>query len=86
LIKDPKQGTSLGNNIYKFRFKISSKAKGKSGGARVISLVETVLIGEVEVKEEQVTVNLLSIYDKGDTANITDKELKDFIKAFYEIR
>jgi hypothetical protein len=86
LIKDPKQGTSLGNNIYKIRFKISSKAKGKSGGARVISLVETVLIGEVEVKEEQVTVNLLSIYDKGDTANITDKELKDFIKAFYEIR
>jgi hypothetical protein len=86
LIKDPKQGTSLGNNIYKIRFKISSKAKGKSGGARVISLVETVLIGEVEVKEEEVTVNLLSIYDKADTANITDKELKDLIKAFYDIR
>lgn len=86
LIEEPKQGTSLGNNIYKIRLKISSKGKGKSGGARVISLVETILIGEVEVKEQEVTVNLLTIYDKADTANITDKELKDLIKAFHESR
>jgi mRNA-degrading endonuclease RelE of RelBE toxin-antitoxin system len=82
LLENPKQGTALGHNAYKIRLKISSKGKGKSGGARVISLVETVLIGEVEVKEEEITVNLLTIYDKADTANITDKELKDLIKLF----
>lgn len=82
LAEDPKQGTSLGHNVYKIRLKISSKGKGKSGGARVISLIEAVLIGEVDVKEEGLTVNLLTIYDKADTATITDKELKDLIKAF----
>jgi hypothetical protein len=36
------------------------------------------------VTEEEVTVNLLTIYDKADTANITDKELKDLIKILNE--
>jgi mRNA-degrading endonuclease RelE of RelBE toxin-antitoxin system len=85
LLAEPKQGTSLGNNVYKIRLKIASKGKGKSGGARVISLVETVIIGEVEVKEEEITVNLLTIYNKADTANITDRELKDLIKGFHEM-
>jgi hypothetical protein len=80
---NPKQGASLGHNAYKIRLNISGKAKGKSGGARIISLVETLLIGQIEIKEEEITVNLITIYDKADTANITDKELKDLIKAFY---
>jgi mRNA-degrading endonuclease RelE of RelBE toxin-antitoxin system len=95
LSENPEQGTSLGHNIYKIRLKISSKGKGKSGGARVISLVETVLIGAVQVHEEEVTVNLItiydkaetaniSIYDKAETANISDKELKNLIKTFYK--
>jgi mRNA-degrading endonuclease RelE of RelBE toxin-antitoxin system len=46
LIKNPKLGTPLGLNAFKIRLKISSKGKGKSGGARVISLVETFLIGQ----------------------------------------
>lgn len=83
LQKTPKLGTALGNNIYKIRLKISSKAKGKSGGARVISLVETTLIGEVNLKPDEMTVNLITIYDKADTASISDKELKELIKAFY---
>ncbi len=33
---------------------------------------------------EEINVNLITIYDKADTANISDKELKDLIKAFYE--
>jgi mRNA-degrading endonuclease RelE of RelBE toxin-antitoxin system len=41
LIDEPRQGTSLGNNAYKIRLKIASK--GKSGGARVISLIERYL-------------------------------------------
>jgi len=32
-------GTSLGGNVYKIRLAISSKNKGKSGGARGISYV-----------------------------------------------
>ncbi len=83
LIANPKFGTPLGNNIYKIRLKISSKGKGKSGGARVISLVETILIGEVDIKNEDVTVNLITIYDKADTSTINDKQLREIINAFY---
>ncbi len=76
-------GTSLGHNVYKIRLRISSKGKGKSGGARVISLVETTLIGEIQVTEEETTVNLIIIYDKADTATISEKELKELIRTFY---
>ncbi|MEO8416879.1 MAG: addiction module toxin RelE [Ginsengibacter sp.] len=81
LITKPRLGTSLGQEVYKIRIKISSKGKGKSGGARVISFVETILIGMTEkVSDEEVIVNLLTIYDKADVDNISDKELKELIK------
>ena len=83
LSNSPRLGISLGNDTYKIRLKITSKGKGKSGGARVISLIETTLIGVAEfVSDEEIVVNLISIYDKGDVENITDKELKDLIKNF----
>jgi hypothetical protein len=85
LLENPRLGTPLGQDVYKIRLKISSKNKGKSGGARVISLVESILIGYTEqVSAEEVMVNLLSIYDKSDVTSITDKELKDLIKRFKE--
>lgn len=84
LINTPRLGTPLGNNTFKIRLKISSKGKGKSGGARVISLVENILVGKVEFNNEDVTVNLITIYDKADTATINDKELKDLIKNFHQ--
>ena len=62
---EPKQGTSLGNDCYKIRLAISSKGKGKSGGARVITYVA------ITDKE----IYLLSIYDKSQQAIIEDKEL-----------
>lgn len=37
LANDPKTGTALGNNLFNIRISISSKQKGKSGGARVIT-------------------------------------------------
>ena len=83
MIANPTLGTPLGHNAYKIRLKITSKGKGKAGGARVISLIEGNLIAEIDMSDEDVTVNLLMIYDKSDTATITDKELKDLIKAFY---
>lgn len=83
LLVNPKLGTPLGHNAYKIRLKISSKGSGKSGGARVISFLETTLIGEVQSSENEITVNLITIYDKADTAAISDKELKDIIRSFH---
>ena len=80
LLKNPREGTPLGQGAYKIRLKISSKGKGKSGGARVISLLEATIVGEVGKVGEEIIVNLITIYDKADTASISDKELKEFIK------
>jgi hypothetical protein len=37
--------------------------------------------GEI-VSDEEITVNLVTIYDKSDVGNISDKELKDLIQKF----
>lgn len=79
LSKNPTLGTPLGNNIFKIRIKISSKGKGKSGGARVISYLETELIVNLEPIETETIVNLISIYDKSETASISTKELQQLI-------
>lgn len=85
LIANPRIGTALGQDTYKIRLKISSKNKGKSGGARIISLVDPVLVGITkQTSPGEITVTLLSIYDKSNVSNITDKELKDLIKNFKE--
>ena len=76
---NPTLGTSLGGNAFKIRLKISSKGKGKSGGARVITYLETNLIATLEIDGTETIVNLISIYDKADTEIITDKELKRLI-------
>jgi len=67
----PETGTFIGNNCYKIRLAIGSKGKGKSGGARVI----TYLYIETE------TVYLLTIYDKGEKADLKPNELKEIIKS-----
>ena len=85
LLLNPRLGTPLGQDAYKIRLKIASKNRGKSGGARVISLIDSTLIGFAEqTSSDEITVNLLSIYDKADIASISDKELKDLIKSFNE--
>lgn len=70
LESNPEQGKNLGKNCYKIRLSIKSKGKGKSGGARVIT---NIVIAET-------TVYLLTIYDKSDQADLTDKELKELLK------
>jgi len=67
---NPQQGIALGNNCYKIRIAITSKGKGKSGGARVIT--------NIVIAEE--TVYLLSIYDKSDKETLTDIELEELLK------
>jgi len=71
-------GTPLGNDTYKIRLAIKSKNKGKSGGLRVISQLETEIIGFAEYNGENTTVILISIYDKSAKASISDNELNDF--------
>jgi hypothetical protein len=70
LEQEPEQGTALGNNCFKIRIAIASKGKGKSGGARVI--INVLVSAEI--------VYLLSIYDKSEKDNLTDKELEELLK------
>jgi mRNA-degrading endonuclease RelE of RelBE toxin-antitoxin system len=69
---NPTTGIPLGNNIYKIRLAIASKNKGRSGGARVMSFV----------KVTDTAVLLFSIYNKGDTDSITDKEIEELLKDY----
>lgn len=66
----PTQGTALGNDCYKIRVAIKSKGKGKSGGARAITHV-------IAVREH---VYLLTVFDKSEKDNISDKELHELLK------
>jgi hypothetical protein len=70
LKEEPSKGTSIGHDCRKIRLAIASKGKGKSGGARVI----THLIYKKD------TIYLLSIFDKSDMENLTDKEILELIK------
>jgi hypothetical protein len=51
---------------------ITSKGKGKSGGARVITY--TVILAETDTE-----IKLLTIYDKSERENLTDKELLELM-------
>lgn len=53
LLENPKQGTALGCNIYKIRLKISSKGKGKSGGARVFHLSKLCSLEKFEKRKKK---------------------------------
>lgn len=68
----PTLGTPLGNDVFKIRLAISSKGKGKSGGARVITYVQ--------INDE--TVLLLSIYNKGDRDSISDLEIQRLLEGY----
>ena len=80
LKENPRMGTHLGNDTYKIRLASKSKNKGKSGGFRVISHLETEILGFTEFDGDNTTVILITIYSKSETAIITDKELKDLIR------
>jgi len=71
LENNPMMGKPMGKGVYKIRLAIISKGKGKSGGARVMTLVQI----------EESTVTIFSIYDKGEKDSISDKEIKDLLKT-----
>ena len=70
LIANPTTGTPLGKDAYKIRIAVSSKGRGKRGGARVITCIKIIAA----------IVYLVSIYDKSEQETISAKELKDRIK------
>ncbi len=72
LEENPTFGIPLGNDVFKIRLAIASKNKGKSGGARVLSFV----------KVTKTSVLLFSIYSKGEVDSLSDKEIKELIKAY----
>ena len=59
----------MGNGLRKVRMSVTSKGKGKSGGARVITFTAIIATDTTEIL-------LLTIYDKSERDNITDSELK----------
>lgn len=77
LYANPMAGTDLGNGVHKIRVAISSKNKGKSGGARLIA--DTTAI----VNVEDGVLTLLYIYDKSERSNISDKEIEQ-LRRFAE--
>ena len=70
LEENPQHGSPLGKDCYKIRLAITSKGKGKSGGARVITHVYIF----------RKTVYLLSVYDKSEQANIPQSVIDAMIK------
>jgi len=70
LLKDSFQGVELTGGARKIRLAITSKGRGKSGGARVI----------IRVRIVDDELQLLYIYDKADMGNINDSYLRDLLK------
>ena len=73
ILKNPLIGDDLGGGVRKIRMTISDKGKGKSGGARILTL-------NVMVSEDGMNVTLLTIYDKGEISNVKDEFIEFLIK------
>lgn len=72
LKNNPQLGTDLGNGIRKVRMSIRDKKKGKSGGARVITLL-------TQQNKEESVLGLHFIYDKSEHENILTKKINNII-------
>lgn len=71
LEKNPRLGTDLGNGFRKVRMAIKSKGKGKSGGARVITL---------DMMERNGVLYLIYAYDKSDSDNVEMAVIRELTK------
>lgn len=73
ILTNPHLGTDLGGGLRKIRMAITSKGRGKSGGARVITFTVIVAVDETEI-------NLLYIYDKAERENISPHEIEELLR------
>jgi mRNA-degrading endonuclease RelE of RelBE toxin-antitoxin system len=71
LERNPTCGVPIGRQCYKIRLAVSSKGKGRAGGARVITYF---------ISDESV-VYLLSIYDKSKQVTVTGSELTELLAS-----
>lgn len=78
LKSNPMMGTDLGKGVHKVRMTISSKGKGKSHGARVITDITAI------ISVEEGVITLLYIYDKAERDSITDKQIEKLLQAAKE--
>lgn len=76
LESNPFIGADLGGGLRKVRMAITSKGKGKSHGARVITYTTAV----VNVDEEGL-VTLVYLYDKGERDSISAEEITSLLKG-----
>jgi len=74
LSQNPNLGIPLGNNCYKIRVAITSKKRGKSGGARLITYVRVL----------KNTIYLMDIYDKSEIETFSISELQMIIDTLSE--
>ena len=74
LRSNPFVGTPLGEGVRKVRMPISSKGKGKSGGARVLTYNVN------KESDDEIKVTLMSIYDKSKISNVSDEYISFLVK------
>ena len=72
-MENPFQGTELSPGIRKIRMAITSKGRGKSGGARIITY--TIVAAESEGR-----VYLMNVYDKSDFSSVELSIIKSMIR------
>ena len=72
--RNPYQGVDLGGGKRKIRMAVASKGKGKSDGLRVVTF-------NMELIDDGcVVVHLITIYDKQEVSNVSDKYINQIIK------
>ncbi len=74
LVENPEQGVVLSKGFRKIRLAITSKGKGKSGGARVITYN---CIINLSVNK----IVLVTVYDKSEKESINEKEINEAFKT-----
>ena len=77
---NPNIGIELFPNVRKVRLAIKSKGKGKSGGARIITY-------KCNYQDNDICeISLLTIYDKSEISNVSDKYITYLINLFMSER
>lgn len=71
---DPRKADDLGGNLYKRRFAIESKGKGKSGSGRAIYVLYQFPVDQKVV--------IVEVFDKSDKENISPSRLKELKKLY----
>ena len=74
IIRYPENADDLGGNLYKKRFAIASKGKGKSGSGRAIDVL-------YQANADKRAV-ILEVFDKSDKENISPSRLKELKKLY----